>query len=336
MDEIKIAQFRRALATHHDSLLELVNMDSEEARRFLGGQGTHEVLQVVSKLKNVINNIDKGEFGQCQCCEDEVELERLEIDCTTSVCLDHYSPDQIRALENDLELAAKVQKQLLPSCVPSLKNVEIAFRAAPLQVVGGDYYDFFNHCEGSQGIAIADVMGKGLSASMLMSNLQASLRILGPESDDLPTITARLNKLFCYNISMIRFISIFLATFNPDTRILEYCNAGHHPPLLWLSKKESIEELNPTGPAIGLMETPHFYAQNIKLASGDLLVMYTDGLIEARNANHEEFSEKRLARFIKENHTKSAEYLVENLLKSAKKFSGKFHDDVTIVILKVL
>ena len=336
MDDKKLIQFRKALTTHHDSLMELLAMDSEEAKLLLGGQGTQEVLQVVSKLKNVIENIDIGEFGKCRYCDEEVELDRLEIDCTTSVCLDHYSPSQLRALEHDLELAAKVQKQLLPCCVPSLKNIEIAFRSVPFHVVGGDYYDFFNHRKGSQGFVIADVMGKGLSASMLMSNLQASLRILGPEGDDLPTITSRLNKLFCYNIRLIRFVSLFLATFNPNTQIVEYCNAGHHPPMLWKSNGGSIQELRPTGPAIGIMEKPHFGAQNIKLVSGDILVMYTDGLIETMNANHEEFGERRLARFIEENHTGSAEYLVENLLKSARNFSGKFQDDVTIVIVKAI
>jgi serine phosphatase RsbU (regulator of sigma subunit) len=203
MDEKKLIQFRKALSTHHDSLLDLVNTDSEETRLLLGGQGKHEVLQVVSRLNNVIQNIDKGEFAKCEYCEDEVELDRLEINCTTSVCLDHYSPDQLRDLERDLELAAKVQKQLLPCCVPSLKNVEIAFRSAPFHIVGGDYYDFFNHRSNNQGFVIADVMGKGLPASMLMSNLQASLRILGPESDELHTVMSRLNTLFCYNIRLL-------------------------------------------------------------------------------------------------------------------------------------
>ena len=128
-------------------------------------------MQVISQLDDALKRINTGNFGKCEECSDnsDVEIERLEMDYTTCVCISHYSERQIRALERDLELAARVQKQLLPRCVPALSGIEIAAHTEPAHIVSGDYYDFLLCPDGSQGVVVADVMGKGLAASMLMS-----------------------------------------------------------------------------------------------------------------------------------------------------------------------
>jgi len=301
MDNITLDRFRHALTKHRDTLLEWINTDSPHKDVHLGSANLKDVFQVISELKDALERIDSGHFGQCTECNGKVEAERLALDFTTCVCLDHYSKDQIHALENDLELAAKVQRQLLPGYIPSLPGIQIAVHAEPARIVGGDYYDFFQYNSGSaQGIALADVMGKGLPASILMSNLQASLRILGPEHDELHALAARLNELFRYNLTLIRFIAIFLVKIDIDSRILHYCNAGHNPPLWWHAASRSIRWLQPTGPAIGLTHDPEYTSKTIRLASGDLILLYTDGLTEAQNPNGEEFGEQRLASYIKD------------------------------------
>jgi sigma-B regulation protein RsbU (phosphoserine phosphatase) len=337
MDNITLDKFRHALTKHRDTLLEWISTDSHHKDVHLGGVNSKDVFHVITELKDALERIDDGKFGHCTECNGEIESDRLALDFTTRVCLDHYSEDQIHALENDLELAAKVQHQLLPGYVPSLPGIQIAVRAEPAHIVGGDYYDFFQYNSGSaQGIALADVMGKGFPASILMSNLQASLRILGPEHDELHTLAVRLNELFRYNLTLIRFISIFLAKIDIDSGILHYCNAGHNPPLWWQATSNSIRWLEPTGPAIGLTHDPEYTTKTLRLGSGDLILLYTDGLTEARNPNGEEFGEHRLASYIRNHFNESAEDLLPGLRKAAASFAGGFQDDVTMLVLSVL
>ena len=336
MNKDTLFKFKTALIEHRDALSEWLNEDSPQKNIHLGGVSPEAVLQHVSELKDTLESIDKGRFGLCCECDGEVETERLELDYSTQVCLSHYTDNQIRDLEKDLELAGKVQKQLLPSYVPSLPNIQIAVHTDSARIVTGDYYDFFVSKSGNQGLVLADVMGKGLPASMLMSNLQASLRILGPEYDELDILTNRLNDLFCNNLTLIKFISIFLAKINMDSSILQYCNAGHNPAIWWNAASKSIHRLNPTGPAIGLTKIANYKMEEVHYGSGDLFIFYTDGLIETRNSKSEEFGDERLENLVLNNKDKTASEIVKSLLDTAKSFVGNFQDDVTILVLKIL
>ncbi len=329
-------KFKKALTIHRDALSEWLNEDSSQKNINLGGASSEDVLQHVSELKDTLESIDKGTFGSCCECDDYVETDRLELDYSTQVCLDHYTDDQIRDLEKDLELAKKVQKQLLSGYVPSLPNIQIAVHTDSARIVTGDYYDFFVSKSGNQGLVVADVMGKGLPASMLISNLQASLRILGPEYDELEILTNRLNDLFCNNLTLIKFISIFLAKIDTESSILQYCNAGHNPAIWWNAASKSIRRLNPTGPAIGLTKIANYKTEEVHFGSGDLFIFYTDGLIETRNSNSEEFGDERLENLVLSNKNKTANEILISLLDTAKSFVGDFQDDVTILVLKIL
>ena len=336
MDNITLDRFRHALTKHRDTLLEWINTDSPHKEVHFGSANSKDVFHVISELKDAIERIDSREFGHCTECNGEVEPERLALDFTTCVCLDHYSKDQIHALENDLELAAKVQRQLLPGYIPSLPGMQIAVHAESARVVGGDYFDFYQYDSSSaQGVALADVMGKGLPASILMSNLQASLRILGPEHHELHNLAVRLNKLFRYNLTLIRFITIFLVKIDIESGIMHYCNAGHNPSLWWHAASHSIRWLHPTGPAIGLTHDPEYMSKTISLNSGDLILLYTDGLTEARNPKAEEFGEQRLASYIKDHVGDSSDNILLGLRQAAANFAGGFQDDVTILVFKV-
>ncbi|MBN2410996.1 SpoIIE family protein phosphatase [candidate division KSB1 bacterium] len=335
MDTEKLLQFRSSLVCHRDALLEWLNSGTKHHDIRLGNAELQDVLQVVTDIKDALVRIDNGHFGRCIKCNGEVETEFLESDYTNQVCLDHFSQPQLRRLERDLEFAAKIQSHLLPCCVPSLPGIEIAAYTESAQIVGGDYYDFFSYPDGSQGFAIGDVMGKGLSASMLMSHLQASLRILGPENKNLHEVANRLNELFRYNMKLISFISLILARLDIETSIFYYCNAGHNPPLWWNSAAKRIKSLYPTGPAIGLAKNANYLTNQIHYQPGDILIMYTDGLTEAGNTKGEEFGMERFENYmLKLNKASTVQEIISGLVKEVKAFAGKFNDDVTVLAFR--
>ena len=339
MNKKILKKFQNAVMQHHDAILEMLNAGLIDTyvhlnNRIVNHRATSEMLPVLPKIKETLDRIESGEFGTCELCKGQVETERLELDYTTCICLDHYTKSELRSLEQDLEMEARVQQQLLPCSVPALADFDFAVHSKPAEIVSGDYYDFYEYANGKQGVVIADVMGKGISASMLMSNLQASLRILGPEHEDLASLTMRLNELFCYNLKLIRFISLFLAVIDPRTGFLHYCNAGHHPPILNDAQSQSLKWLNPTGPAIGLVHNPVYGMNSVKLNSGDMLVLYTDGLVEMRSLKGEEFGEDRLAAYVHENAFKSAQGFMSGLFKDIRDFASTFHDDMTIMVIK--
>ncbi len=336
MDKDILSRFRQALTMRRDNLLEWFSMSTLQRRAYPAGAAVKGGLQIISKIKDALAHIEFADYGTCTECGGEIESGLLEFDFTTQVCLEHYTTAQIRDLERDLELASKVQQHLMASVVPRLSGLQIAAHTEPFGLVGGDYYDFFSNPGGGQGLAIADVMGKGLPAGMLASSLQTSLRILGPEHEELDRLAVRLNELFRYNLKLIRFISIFLAVIDEEAATLQYCNVGHNPPIWWQAATESIHWLKPTGPAIGLMHDPEFKSETLQLSPGDLLLLYTDGLEEARNPAGVEFGEERLTAYVKDHLNESANNFLTGLLATAGSFAGKFHDDVTLLVIKVL
>ncbi len=335
MDKKTLKKFHHVLSNHRELILEWLNEESIPKDVHLGKNTTSDVYQVLTDIKQALDKMDSGEFGKCKVCDGEVETERLELDYTTDICLDHYTKEQIRALEADLELAGRVQRELLPCCFPELPKIDIAIHAESARVVGGDYYDFFVNKDGAQGFVIADVMGKGLPASLLMANLQASLRILGPQYQSPHHILNRLNELFRNNLTLIRFISIFIGIIDTQSQILTFSNAGHHPPILWNNNKGNIQLLEPTGPAIGLTHDGSFQSSTIDLGSKDLILLYTDGLIELRNEEGLEFGEKRLVNFVKTHPKESAVSFIHDLQTTIKKYTKKLHDDLSVIVLRI-
>ena len=237
-------------------------------------------------------------------------------------------------LQEELNIAREIQQGLLASEFNIVDGWKIFGKNVPSLEVGGDYFDFFPFRGDMQAFTIADVMGKGLPASMLMSNLQASLRILGPENDKIENTVTRLNELFRYNLKTIKFITLFIAAIDVENNILHYCNAGHNPPLWLKNKTDEIELLNPTGPALGIITEPEYKTEQIAFSSGDIFLFYTDGLTEAQQ-NDEEFGEEKLKRFLRQNRDKSAQQILEELFYSVKKFSNKDLDDLTSILIKV-
>lgn len=338
MDTKILQRFRENLFQQRQNLLDwLRNTPTEKRRIHLGPANEQEAKVHLEVLESALAKADDKTLGLCEVCHDYVETDRLEMDFTVCVCIDHYSAEQKRRLESELELSHKLQKALLPQQWPEVPGLQIAAFSQPAEIVGGDYFDFFRFHDNTHGLAIADVMGKGVPASMLMASLQASLRILGPENDSPATVAQRLNGLFCHNIHLLKFISLFIGSFDPATRALKYCNAGHNPPLLIRSNGET-HWLQPTGAAIGLAESFNFRVETLILSPGDILVLYTDGVTEAMNSAREEFGEHRLAELVRQKAGLSPQDLIKELRLSLREFIGgrNFSDDVTIVMSKVV
>jgi len=299
--------------------------------------GPHERNEVDNQLHTFDQLIRKAEdetLGQCDICHQPVDTSRLEMDYNACVCLEHLSGEERAKLENDLELSQKVQQALLPHTFSDIKGWELAAFSQPARIVGGDYFDFLHFKDGAHAIVIADVMGKGMPASMLMSNLQASLRIIIPENSNPAEVLNKINHLFCHNIRLTKFVTIFLAQFDETTRTLTYGSAGHNPPLL-LRSNGSIEWLLPTGAAIGLIEQPSFYSNSLTLQRGDRLLLYTDGVVESFNQKEELFGDDRLARFFKESADLTPSQVIASLRENLQTFTQKNTplDDTTIIVL---
>jgi sigma-B regulation protein RsbU (phosphoserine phosphatase) len=273
-------------------------------------------------------------------CHGQIETDLLEIDYTASVCIEHLSEEEVRHLETQLELAQSVQRTLLPQEVPNVPGLEIAAFSRPAQIVGGDYFDFIEFGSGYHGLAIADVAGHGVSASLHMASIHAMLRAMASMSNSPAEIVGRVNELFIHNIRFTTFVTFFIGAFDSTTKTLTYCNAGHNPPIILRkegNREGSITWLRPTGAAIGLIEETQFGEQTVELYEGDLVVMYTDGVTEATNFENEEFGQERLTALIERVQQNTPKEVVQELREDLQVFGeGKpLADDTTVVVCRI-
>lgn len=264
----------------------------------------------------------------------------------------HYShqglPKHIRRIserermQKELEIARNVQIGLLPKTNPDIKGFDISGTCLPAKEVGGDYFDFVTLAPKKLGIAIGDVSGKGVPAAIYMTLTKG---ILQSHADD--TISPRLvlnkvNKLLYRNIEKNSFVSMFYAVLDINEKSLTFARAGHNPGIMIDQKNGKNQELSTDGIALGLEEGTVFnqklQEQTIDMTSGDTLVFYTDGFTEAMNLVREEFGEERFVNLISSNRNKSAQELIDILVKSVQDFSENApqHDDMTVVVVKIV
>ena len=288
-------------------------------------------------IDTALTEIDQGSLGMCEVCKTSVDPGLLDMDYTACVCIDHYSADERRRLEAELEFSQAVQRALLPQAFPAPGGMELSAFSRPAQIVSGDYFDFLKFRDGADGLAIADAVGHGVSAGLLMSSVQTALRLLAPENDTPAAVLERVNRLFLYNHNFTTFVSIFLARYEVEDRRLCYVNAGHNPPLLYRHADDSLLRLQPTAPAVGLIEPFLPTTGVINLSEGDLLVLYTDGVTEAHNHDRSDFGLERLEAVVRQNaHLPSSE-VVRAVRQELEQFlNGKpLEDDTTVLALKV-
>jgi phosphoserine phosphatase RsbU/P len=311
--------------------------DSEKQIQ-LGPADETSVQAEIEVINNSLEQMATGTYGICEICHEDVDSELLQMDFTATVCLGHYTEQELRQLENELELSQVVQRALLPARVPSIPSYDIAAFSRPAQIVTGDYFDFLPFEDGSYGFVVGDVSGHGVSAGMLIASLQTVFHTLAPEVDSTVDVLKRINRLYVHNINFTTFVTLFFARLDPQAGLFSYASAGHNPPLLFHSSTQESAWLKPTGPAIGLVDEVAFKCNDIHLSQGDILLLYTDGLVEAFNpGRNEQFGYDRLLDVIRQNQGQQSNDLLEKLRQALNDFThgSLLDDDITLVALRV-
>lgn len=326
-----------SLDEKRQNLTEFLETASEEEKDNCLCDDEHCIQEHLHVIETSLLEIENETLGLCEICHGYVETSRLEMDYTAHVCLDHYSDEERRRLESELELSQIVQRALLPQSIPHIKGVELAAFSRPSEIIGGDYFDFFNYRDGAHGLVIADVSGHGVAAGMLMSSLQTALRTMAPDTEVPSEILERINRFYIHNINFTTFITVFLARFDPETRILTYINAGHNPPVVYRKETGEIHWLTRTAPAIGLAEDFRPGTESVTLEQGDSLLLYTDGLTEALNMDKEQFGHERLAALFARNMNLTMPDILQVVRETVNEFSDRvpLADDATLVALKI-
>jgi sigma-B regulation protein RsbU (phosphoserine phosphatase) len=237
-----------------------------------------------------------------------------------------------RRAAQEMEIARQVQSKLLPQKAPPLATLDYAGICVQARAVGGDFYDFLELGQGRVGFVLADIAGKGMPAALLMANLQAHLRSQAAIlAHDLPQSLRSVNRMFFDSTQPNNYATLFLGVYNDGTRRLRYVNCGHNPPLLL--RQGQVTRLPATATVLGLFENWDCETAILDLAPGDVLAMFTDGIIEAADAKGEEFGEGRLARQLQENSSEPAGRQLNAVVEAVRSFApGEQGDDLTLLI----
>jgi sigma-B regulation protein RsbU (phosphoserine phosphatase) len=235
--------------------------------------------------------------------------------------------------QRELDEARRIQRKLLPLVLPQIDGWEIAASWQPAAGVGGDCFDAL--CFGPSRIAlsIADVVGKGIPAALLMSNLQAAVRAFATDATEPAELCHQVNRILCGNIAEGRFITFFYCVVDGDLGTLTFANAGHNHPLL-VRADGSVERLAAGGSILGVFPDGAYGQDRVQMHTGDRLILYTDGITEARRADDVEFGEARLVDVAVANRACSAPALQARLAEAVASFTnGAFQDDATLIVL---
>jgi sigma-B regulation protein RsbU (phosphoserine phosphatase) len=238
-------------------------------------------------------------------------------------------------MQQEVGLAAKIQRDLLPRSNPGLQGYDIFARTIAAQSIGGDYFDFIPMSDGRMALCLGDVSGKGLPASLLMANLQATLRGQTLVSQQPSQCLLRSNKLLFDSTSPEKFATLFYGLIDIQHHSIHYSNAGHDWPFL-IREGNAIERLKTGGLMIGLIAQATYEDEEVPIQAGDLLVIQSDGVSEAMNSNHEQFGEERLQGLLLEHKDKTAEEIIDIVIKEVRKHAGAHpqSDDITIMVVK--
>jgi len=238
-----------------------------------------------------------------------------------------------RTIDRDNSLAREIQVRLLPAEMPIVPGYEIAGAWRPAHSVGGDYYDVIPVNGKSLVLCVADVVGHGMPAALLMSNLQAAVRMLVLSKTSPRDVCAQLNTLIAGNSTSDKFISIFYSVLDVETQEITYTNAGHPPPVIIRNNGETVS-LGEGGIPIGMLPGYSYDQGRTRLGTEDLLAIYTDGVTEVSNARGEQFGEKRVLDILKENHRRGANASCNAVIDAVSEFSnGNYLDDIALLVV---
>jgi serine phosphatase RsbU (regulator of sigma subunit) len=240
-----------------------------------------------------------------------------------------------RRAAHELEIAKQVQLRLFPQTLPSLRTLEYAGVCIQAREVGGDYYDFLSLGRDRLGLVLGDISGKGIAAALLMANLQGNLRTqYAMVLDEPQRFLQSVNQLFYENTADNAYASLFFGEYDDQARTLRYANCGHLSALL-LRSDGGLQRLDSTCTVLGLFKDWTCLMAECRLAAGDTLAVYTDGLTESFNGAGEEFGEERLIEALRGHHDLPSNSLLNAIVEEVRRFSPhEQHDDITLIVAK--
>jgi phosphoserine phosphatase RsbU/P len=325
MDEQQLAEIRTQLQNRRERLQEFI----QEERK------TPQLVRLLQDVDMALERINDGTYGICEICKEAIEPRYLHVEPLVKVCLSHLSDAQQRAIERDLELAAEVQVNLLPTRDIRIKGWELGYHYEPVGPVSGDYCDVVvsTSSDGETYFFFGDVSGKGVAASLLVSHLHAMFRSLVASNMPLARLVERANRLFCESTMSSNFATLVCGKVSQSGE-LEICNAGHCYPLV--VKGGQIRSIESTGLPLGTFYNAEYHSRVMRLADNDLLFLYTDGLTEARNPSEEEYSEAQLSALVAREANQPVKGVIDLCVKDWQRFRAGTPkiDDLTIMVLR--
>jgi len=293
------------------------------------------VVELLNEVDAALERMAGGTYGLCEACHEPVEKDRLLADPLVRLCVDHLSSEQRRALEEDLELAAQLQRGLLPEANLKFCGWIVSYHYRPLGLVSGDYCDLVVRENGARDLffALGDVAGKGVAASMLMSQLHAIFRTLSASALPIQYLVERASRIFC-ETTMSTFFATLVCGRADSSGGMELCNAGHCPALA--VQQGGITRLEATGVPLGMFCDGRYPTRQVRLDPGDTLILYTDGVSEARSPRNEEYGEIRLLELLARRRELPPEGLIRACLDDLNAFrrGQPLHDDLTMMAIQ--
>jgi sigma-B regulation protein RsbU (phosphoserine phosphatase) len=279
-------------------------------------------------------------FNAPQILQSFFELLTIISSVATVALRDLSTKEKERKLQGDIRRASEIQRNLLPDHATEFKDYKIFGVCIPDSIVGGDYFDYIRNPDNQDerlAIIIGDAASKGLSAAIQALFVSGAIRMGMGFSTRISHLMNRLNTIIFDTFPYERFVTMFFCELTASSnRLVLYANAGHCAPIHYSPSNDKTDFLGPTGGLLGIMQNQTIAVENMSMEPGDILVLYTDGIIEARDNNDNFYGEDRLAKLIKENCRESAQVIVYNILEDVQKFGAgsTFNDDKTLVVIK--
>jgi sigma-B regulation protein RsbU (phosphoserine phosphatase) len=294
-----------------------------------------DLKRLLGEVDAALARVEEGSYGLCEVCHDPIEPERLIADPLMRFCIDHLTEAQQHELERDLETASRIQRGLLPQAPVHFGEWEINYRYEPAGPVSGDYCDVIrpDDASGELFFLLGDVSGKGIAAAILMSHLHATFRNLLAIDRRVERLVERANGVFRES-ALAPYVATLVCARAMASGRIEVCNAGHCPPFILANG--AVSAVDPTGLPIGAFAGVRYAVRAVTLAPGDSMVLYTDGLSEARDRNDEEYGAERIARVLAGHAGGSAEDLADACLRDLSGHLGgaSRSDDLTLMVVR--